>query len=127
MEPILPLSEERISQFCGNMVCVILKDGTRHVGVLSSCKNGKVTLNDHPENPTTHQYESPAESGPAKPAKKKSRKPKSKAGTVSLSTEDAQTKTYGPYRPYPYGYPFYPFGGLVAFELAAIAFLLLLL
>ncbi|AJY73814.1 hypothetical protein [Paenibacillus beijingensis] len=131
MEPILPLHEERIQQFCGNMVCVVLKDGRRHIGVLSSCKNGRVHLNDFPDSPKTHHLPTIAQSEPVKPGKKKTRKPKTKSGSVSTELSDAQTKAYAPYgpgfRPYPYRYPYYPFGAFVAFELAAIAFLLLIL
>ncbi|MNZ59228.1 hypothetical protein D3C78_772590 [compost metagenome] len=47
MNQMFPLREDTIQPFCGMPVCVIMHDGSRHVGILSSCKDGKVMLNAH--------------------------------------------------------------------------------
>lgn len=46
MEPIYPLTEEHLDRFRGQLVCVVMKDGTRHVGVLSRCRGGRLVLNE---------------------------------------------------------------------------------
>lgn len=48
MEPIFPLHEDHVSRFCGLPVCIVTKDGKRHVGVLSNCRGGRVMLNGDP-------------------------------------------------------------------------------
>ncbi|WP_028612213.1 hypothetical protein [Paenibacillus harenae] len=121
MEPIYPLREDVIHQFCGMPVCVIMNDGTRHVGILSSCRNGKVLLNA--------ETSGGAEAVLAKvqpQAVKKKKGAKGKKGS-DLNTEKAHTQAYLD-DPYYYGPgSYYPWGGALALDLALIAFLFLLL
>ena len=125
MEPIFPLHEERISQFCGQVVCAVMKDGTRYVGVLSSCKGGRLMLNDQPSGHHHHSHD--AGISAAKPDKKKNSKSK-KAAKETEPT--AETQAFGPYG-YGYGYGYgpgyYPFGPPIGLELGLLAFLFLLL
>lgn len=120
MEQIYPLEESVISRFCGMPVCIVTHDGARHIGVLSHCRGGKLTLNEEPGAQTLAEAESPkAGKAKGKPKGKASKKTKEKA---------AQTQAY-PYDPYYYNYnPGYysPFGGAFAIDLALIAFLFLL-
>ncbi|GGG76149.1 hypothetical protein [Paenibacillus radicis (ex Gao et al. 2016)] len=119
MEQIYPLQEEVIANFCGLPVCVIMQDGTRHVGVLSHCRNGRLTLNGQQE-----EVEAAAELNKAKPSKLKKGKGKnSKAAAPKVETVQAQAY---PYDPYAYN-PFFPIGGAIALDLALVAFLFLLL
>ncbi|MFS0723519.1 hypothetical protein [Paenibacillus sp. 1P07SE] len=129
MEPIFPLHEERINQFCGQVVCAVMKDGSRYVGVLSSCKGGRLMLNDHPSDSSGHpghaHHSYGADISAAKPEKKKNAKNRKKAAENTT----AQTQAFYPYGPYP-GYgprPYYPFGPPLALELGLLAFLFLLL
>jgi len=117
MEPIYPLQEEHIKHFCGNMVCVVTKEGKRHVGILTSCRGGRVYLNEQSSSQGDKTY-----------LQNKSKKKSSKTGktaSAKIAAEKAQVKAWG----YPYdGYgPYYPFAEVLAFELAAIAFLFLLI
>ncbi|XEC95603.1 hypothetical protein AB6A23_03250 [Paenibacillus tarimensis] len=111
MEPILPLEEGRISQFCGQLVCAVTKDGKRYVGLLSRCSGGKITLN-----------EEAAASGKVNLANKPRGKNRRRRKAAAL-TEEAQTQAWGPYGPA----GFYPFGPVVVLELALLASLFLLL
>jgi hypothetical protein len=127
MEPLYPLTEERIRPFCGNIVCVLMQDGTRHVGVLSSCGKGRVILNG--ELPGSgklyvNQSSGGGTSTLAAGSKKRGRKARKSAPT-------AQTLAYpfgyaGPGF-YPGFYPRHPFGGELALDLALIALLFLIL
>ncbi|MBB3114711.1 hypothetical protein FHS18_006854 [Paenibacillus phyllosphaerae] len=127
MEPIYPLHEERINMFCGMPVCIVTKEGTRHIGILSHCKSGKITLNAHtkPETAVNVVEEQAREAtASAKGAKKK--KNAKKATASAASDEKAQTQAY-PYDPYlPYYRPYNPWGEFFAIDLALIAFLFLL-
>jgi hypothetical protein len=121
MEPIYPLQEEHVKNFCGNVVCIVTKEGTRHIGIMSSCRGGKVYLNEQPVSSSTSQGDKTYLQGKAK---KKGAK-LAKVTSEQAAAEQAQTKVWG--NPY-YGYgPYSPFGEVLAFELAAIAFLFLLL
>ncbi|WP_020617789.1 hypothetical protein [Paenibacillus daejeonensis] len=129
MEPIFPLHEERISQFCGQVVCAVMKDGTRYVGVLSSCKGGRLMLNDHGSHGHTGHPHISSDAGisAAKPDKKKNSKSK-KAAKEAEPT--AETQAFGPYGygyNYGYGPGYYPFGPPIGLELGLLAFLFLLL
>ncbi|CAM4489386.1 hypothetical protein [Paenibacillus tarimensis] len=128
MQPIYPLTEERVRGFCGNLVCVVMQDGTRHVGFLSTCQGGKLTLNGDAApavqgKPSgTRRKSSRLSSQASRTAGKKKRSGK-KAGS-------AQTLAY----PYGYGYGYgygypgaYPYGAAVTLDLALIALLLLVL
>ncbi|MFF2094224.1 hypothetical protein [Paenibacillus sp. NPDC058174] len=119
MEQIYPLQEEVIANFCGLPVCVIMRDGTRHIGVLSHCRNGRLTLNEQ-----EGEAEAAAEVNQAKPGKQKKGKGKSSKAPAAKK-ETVQAQAY-PYDPYAYN-PYFPFGGRIALDLALVAFLFLLL
>ncbi|MBB6669484.1 hypothetical protein [Cohnella nanjingensis] len=46
MIPISPLSEEHLSRFVGAPVCAMTHDGKCHYGILRSCENGHIYLNE---------------------------------------------------------------------------------
>ncbi|PWV89362.1 hypothetical protein DFQ01_14713 [Paenibacillus cellulosilyticus] len=127
MEPIFPLQEDHISRFCGLPVCIVTHDGRRHVGVLSNCRSGRVTLNGPMGSPNAgqhanvNQYHSTAEI--AETPKKQNKKNKKQA--VQDESQKVQTQAYDGYG-YDYGY-YNPWGAAFAIDLAAIAFLFLLL
>ncbi|MFD2615158.1 hypothetical protein [Paenibacillus gansuensis] len=50
MYPIYPITKDAVLPFSGQLVCAVLKDGTRHVGILSRVHNGKLILNETEEN-----------------------------------------------------------------------------
>lgn len=119
MERIFPLQEDVVHQYCGLPVCVVMNDGTRHVGILSSCQGGRMLLN--------------ADAGggaEAMLAKVQPKDSKKKKGGKAIKEDhksgqpQAQTQAYF-YDPY-YG-PYYPWGGALALDLALIAFLFLIL
>lgn len=123
MERIFPLNEEVVNQFCGYPVCVVMNDGTRHVGILSSCGGGKVQLNAGAGGTEA----SVTQAQPQVSKKKKGVKGKTEGAHKSSGQSAAQTQSY-PYDPYYYGpQPYYPWGGALALDLALIAFLFLLL
>ncbi|MFC5652747.1 hypothetical protein ACFPYJ_27310 [Paenibacillus solisilvae] len=128
MEPIYPLHEDRINQFCGVPVCIVTHEGNRHVGILTSCRNGRVTLNGdgQSEQPTTV---STATQGKVTNGKGKYKK-KGQKGDKPVEAKEhvkAQTQSAYPYDPY-YGYgPYHPFAEAFAIDLSLIAFLFLLL
>lgn len=129
MEQVYPLHEEVVSRYCGLPVCVVMNDGTRHVGILSSCQNGQVCLNG----------DASSKSGPeatlmkAQPSVSKKKKGgKGNKATEHLSGKiQAQTQQAYPYDPdgYDYGYQnnYNPWGGTLLLDFALIAFLFLLL
>lgn len=119
MEPIFPLQEVVVNRYCGYPVCVIMNDGTRHVGILSACGSGKVLLNAQAG--STEAILTQAQ--PKVSKKKKGGKEKTEVHDQSGKPQ-AQTQAY-PYDPYYYG--LYPWGGALALDLALIAFLFLLL
>lgn len=117
MDPIYPLSEERISQFCGSPVLIVMKDGTRHIGQLTACRGGKVLLNGG------------AASEQAKPSGKKGRLSKKNGKSRKASSAAQAQAPVQPYSPYGYGgYPGYGpgLGPALTLSLAAIAFMFLL-
>ncbi|QHW33145.1 hypothetical protein GZH47_21725 [Paenibacillus rhizovicinus] len=132
MEQIYPLHEENIKQFCGMSVCVVTHDGKRHVGVLSRCHEGKIMLNERPES-TVNATVGIQQGKVTKVTNQKSKKQKKgKTTAESKPKETAQTQAYYPYDPYygdAYGYGSYGFGfgESLAFDLASIAFLFLLI
>ncbi|KZE74668.1 hypothetical protein AV545_13145 [Paenibacillus jamilae] len=48
MFPIYPVNEASVAPHGGRMVCAIMRDGTRHIGILSGCSKGKLMLNGYP-------------------------------------------------------------------------------
>jgi hypothetical protein len=134
MEPIYPLHEEVVSRYCGMPVCAVMQDGSRYIGILSSCKDGKLCLNGEPEASSDEAQLNKAKSAVSK--KTKGGKNKKEAKPISQPVK-AQTQAY-PYDPYGYGYnggygygygpqPYNPWGGALALDFALIAFLFLLL
>lgn len=118
----IPLYERCITPMCGRMVCVVLKDGTRHIGRLSLCREGKVYLNGGEHH---HAESGSSDSNLSKSTKSKKNKKKSK-----LEVKEANANTtslgYGPYGG-PYGpYGRYGFGAPLSFDLGLIALLFLL-
>ncbi|UVI31370.1 hypothetical protein [Paenibacillus spongiae] len=120
MEPI-PLQEEHIHNFRGMPVCIVTKDGNRHVGIITSCRDGRVYLNEgygeDETGPVTSEYqgEKPYLQG------KESRKGRKSGKNLSVKkAEKAETKAF------PFN-PFFPFGRAFAIDLALIAFLFLLI
>jgi hypothetical protein len=119
MDPIYPVNEEICSRLIGAPVCAVLNDGTRHYGIISRVEGGKLILNDDPEQDFVEA------SSYGKKGKSKaniSAKQKSSRGKTASKQGKAQISAFGPAG---FGYP-YPFGGRIAIDLAAIAFLLLL-
>ncbi|CDN42303.1 hypothetical protein [Paenibacillus sp. D9] len=134
MEPIRPLHEEHVQRFCGMPVCAILKDGTRHMGILTACHGGRIYLNGGEEH---HKRQQQGIGILGKPAKGKAKKSKaSKPVQEQVMEQEAHTQAYpygpgaGPYGPGfyggrgPYGYGY---GAAVGVDLAFLAFLLLLI
>lgn len=145
LQPIYPLNEETIKQFCGMPVCVVTNEGERHVGILSRCHGGRIMLNESQAG-MKHQTAGHTTAGQqgkvtnTKVKKKKSGKPtksavedKAHKSHKSQSKEAAQTQAYYPYDPFYYdnsynGDGFNPFfGDAIAFDLASLAFLFLLI
>ncbi|WP_053374361.1 hypothetical protein [Paenibacillus sp. FJAT-27812] len=125
MEQIYPLHEEVVNRFCGYPVGVIMKDGTRHVGILSSCGSGKLQLNAEAGGMEASVTQSQAQSQVSK--KKKGGKGKTEEAHQSSGKSKLQTQAY-PYDPYYYGpQPYYPWGGALSLDFALVAFLFLLL
>ncbi|WP_195575707.1 hypothetical protein [Paenibacillus sp. 1001270B_150601_E10] len=123
----IPLNEQIISQFCGRPVCVITQDGTRYIGQLSRCSQGKLVLNEqsHAAGTATGGHTDKVEERVPKKGKK-STKHKSKASTAPAATTNSE---YGPYGGYPPPYPYTPypfFGPRVELDLALITLLFLL-
>ncbi|MBW7476521.1 hypothetical protein K0T92_17530 [Paenibacillus oenotherae] len=126
MEQIYPLHEENINQFCGMPVCIVTTDGQRHVGILSSCNGGRVSLNAGAEQSHGHHYGSQgALTHLQAKAKNKKQRGKTKKAVPNPVPDNntVQTQAWG----YPYGYGFSPFGAAFAIDLALIAFLFLLI
>ncbi|WP_336789502.1 hypothetical protein [Paenibacillus sp. MMO-177] len=125
MEQIYPLEEDIVSRFCGMPVYIIMKDGTRHIGMLSRCSGGKLTLN---EDPNVSAADEP-EAATVQSSKKSKKSPKSKVrpqGKSSKPEQPVQTQSY-PFDPYDYEpRPYYPFRDLITLDFALIAFLFLL-
>lgn len=113
MYPIHPISQDTVKPLYGQLVCVMMKDGTRHVGVLSLLHKGRLILNDD-----SNEQLGPVEKEP-KQKKKKGNKIHKKSLTTS-SLPDAHINYY-PYNPY------YGFRERLVLDIALIGFLFLLL
>ncbi|MFB9324892.1 hypothetical protein ACFFSY_02910 [Paenibacillus aurantiacus] len=136
MEPIFPLHEERINMFCGMPVCIITKEGTRHIGILSHCRGGLVTLNADQIGPAISSEKPTSEEKKAKGKNaKKGKKAETKAAVAPPAKAEIQAYPFDPLDPFyrypepgPYTYrPYNPFGEAFAIDLSLIAFLFLLL
>lgn len=113
----IPLYEHCILPMCGRMVCVVLKDGTHHVGRLSACRDGRIYLNGGENKHSEHHA-----SDSSLPNSSKSKKGKKKS-KPEVKEVNASGFGYGPYGG-PYGG--YAFGAPFAFDLGLIALLFLL-
>ena len=124
MGRIYPLHEEVVNQFCGYPVGVIMNDGTRHVGILSSCGGGRLLLNGG--NGGVGISEANLTEAQTQISKKK----KGVKGKMEITDKSAQkklqTQAY-PYDPYYYDRPYNPWGEALFLDLALIAFLFLLI
>lgn len=74
MFPIYPITETGVAPYGGQMVCAVMHDGTRHVGILSGCSKSKLMLNGYPSFPPDSLYAG----GYNKKVKKQAQKPSSK-------------------------------------------------
>ncbi|EFM11795.1 conserved hypothetical protein [Paenibacillus curdlanolyticus YK9] len=129
MEPIFPLHEDHVSRFCGLPVCIVTKDGKRHVGVLSNCRGGRVMLNGDPSHHSgPNAYLDHHDSSELAKNKKGKQHKKNKKAYAQEEQQQVQTKDYG-YDDYGYGggYGYNPWGTAFAIDLSLIAFLFLLL
>ncbi|ASR45999.1 MULTISPECIES: hypothetical protein [Paenibacillus] len=112
MIPIYPVNEASVAPYGGQMVCAVMRDGTRYVGILSGCSKGKLMLNGYPSSSPGSLYSgsySNKEKQQDKKAssKKKKRNPKNKAN----SSAKLNSLTRPPNRPLSPSYP-YDTGGL---------------
>ncbi|GGG21168.1 hypothetical protein [Paenibacillus abyssi] len=114
MQPIYPLNEKNISRHCGQLVCAVTADGSRHIGILSSCRGGQLILNDEAVDDVS------GGTLQMKGAKKAPRKGKGRKAKPAV----AQTLGYpaGPFGPG----PFFPFGSRVVLDLALLTLLFLI-
>ena len=130
MEPIFPLTEEHLDRFRGQLVCVVMKDGTRHVGILGHCRSGKLVLNegeDAAHGDIAGQQSEPKgkRRGRNRPGSRKGGKPEAQAAGFGGEWFGPPAFVEGPYWP-PYG-PYGFFGPRLALDLALIALVLLIL
>ncbi|RAP76965.1 hypothetical protein [Paenibacillus montanisoli] len=128
MQPIYPLHEDTIKQFCGMPVCAVTHDGERHIGVLTRCHGGKLMFNEREgsalQNASSTVHQGKVTNTKTK-AKTKTKKGK-KAVTEAKPQEAAQTQAFYPYDPY-YDDPYYGWGDAFFLDLASLAFLFLLI
>ncbi|WP_028558883.1 hypothetical protein [Paenibacillus pinihumi] len=121
MEPVFPLNEERIQPLSGHVVCAVNKQGQRYLGILHSCRNGRLVLNG-PEG-GRHVYHHPHSSAGAagKSSGKKGRKQQKKQiQATSLEPQGvAEPSVPNGYQP--------RFGPPTGLDLEEVAFLFLLL
>lgn len=99
-----PIQAEHCKLLIGQPVCIVLHDGTEHIGWLSRVENGKLVLN-----------ETPSLAVAASKAGKRTGAKKDR-GKASVSAF-----WYPPFPPYPY------LGARLAVDLAAVALLFLLI
>lgn len=122
MGPLYPLHEEVVKHYCGYPVCIIMNDGSRHVGILSACGSGNVMLNAGPG-----EAEAMINQIQPKVSKKKKEGNSKKTEVHKSGKAQAMTQAY-PYDSNYYGPQYYnPWGGPLILSLALIAFLFLLL
>ena len=127
MEPIYPLNEDRIRPLCGNVVCIVMKDGTEHVGVLSGCRGGRLYLNGDASGTAGGPKIRGDRAQGRKSNSKKTAKGKASSSLQKDAASDAFTQAWGYGGPGYYPGPYYPFGAALAIDLALIALLFLVL
>ncbi|CAM3120612.1 hypothetical protein PASE110613_17520 [Paenibacillus sediminis] len=115
MIPIYPINEETISPHYGQMVCVILHDGSRYVGQLTKSNNGQIILNGEL-----------TDSGvpPKTLDKVKHYKKRSSTSKVQKTDKVANISTLAPppyYPDYATGHIRYGYGGAITLNLDQIA------
>ncbi|WP_127491053.1 hypothetical protein [Paenibacillus glycanilyticus] len=126
MEQIYPLEEDIVSRYCGMPVYIIMKDGSRHIGRLSKCKGGKLTLNGDPNVSDADEPEAVPDKSSSKKSKKNSKSKFQQQAKSSKPEQPVQTQSY-PFDPYYYEpRPYYPFRDLITLDFALVAFLFLL-
>lgn len=126
MEPIYPLTEEHLDRFRGQLVCVVMQDGTRHVGVLSRCRGGRLVLNGDAGGDGDGAAQVEASGKRRSRRRSESRKRGGKtAGEAAYAAGFGSGGWAGPpYGPYgPYGF----FGPRLLLDLALIALVFLIL
>lgn len=106
MERIYPLKEDVISRFRGMLVCVVFKNGFRQIGVLESCHNGMLELNESPfgfgrrhsaeymDDRLEKQAQPTSTATPQKPAGSRKNK---KAKAAGLSKTNHSPNNYAPH------------------------------
>ncbi|RXZ84782.1 hypothetical protein EBB07_01840 [Paenibacillaceae bacterium] len=124
MERIYPITEEYVSRFCGQVVCAVMEDGTRHIGVLSSCRGGQLYFNE--ENiDDADTMDVLHKSGLSKRKPRSKRKKTSVKGKALTKAFPGGGEPFGSY-PGPYGPGgFSPFRTPFVLDLALIALLFL--
>ncbi|AET57191.1 hypothetical protein HPL003_02035 [Paenibacillus terrae HPL-003] len=154
MFPIYPVNEANVAPHGGRLVCAVLHDGTRHVGILSGCSKGKLMLNGYPSSFSNSFYagnynDKGKQELKKISSKKKKRNPKNKANSSAkisslvkppreplsssppYDTGGFAGNGYGSYGNggpgYRGGYGGYGYGAGLALDLALIAFLFLLI
>ncbi|OAZ46761.1 hypothetical protein [Paenibacillus polymyxa] len=151
MFPIYPVNEANVAPHGGRMVCAVMRDGTRHIGILSGCSKGKLMLNGYPSSfPDSLYAGSYSNKGKQKAKKisskmqKKNSKNKARSSAKLNSFNRPPDELLNPYFPYNVG-AFdsngnrgygngragyrgrYGYGAGLALDLALIAFLFLLI
>ena len=133
MEPIYPLTEENLDQFRGQLVCVVMRDGTRHVGILGHCRGGRLVLNEDAGDGHGEVAGQPSE---AKGKRRGRERSGSRKGSRKQAGEAARAAGFagewGGYPEYgPWGGgcvpPYALFGPRLALDLALIALVFLIL
>lgn len=136
MIQVYPIREERIESLRGHMVCVITQRGEQHIGRVSGCRNGKLVLeieddsveseceeqeqehHEHKQEEQEHhekkKHSSPEKHKNRKKPLKKRRKHQKKCGCSTANTSAFLPNRIRRRR-------------AIEFDLAAIAFLFLLL
>lgn len=109
MERIYPLQEDVISRCCGMLVCVIFKNGAKQIGVLESCHNGLLELDDTPfgRSPGHMDEQLEPQAGPAPaviPNKTSRNRENKKAKAAGASKANQSTTNYAPQTDNPASY-----------------------
>ncbi|MET3212015.1 UNVERIFIED_CONTAM: hypothetical protein ABIC26_005002 [Paenibacillus sp. PvR008] len=151
MFPIYPVNEANVAPHGGRLVCAVLHDGTRHVGILSGCSKGKLMLNGYPSSFSGSLYAGNYNNKGKQEAKKiSSTKKKRNSKNKVRSSAKLNSLIRPPDRPLSPSYPYntgglagngyggygngrpgygggYGYGAGLALDLALIAFLFLLI
>ncbi|GLX67486.1 hypothetical protein [Paenibacillus glycanilyticus] len=112
MDQIYPLQEEVVSHYRGMPVYIVMKDGSRHIGLLSKCAGGKLELDGDPNAATATEPEPPQQQvkSPSKKNKKNAASKSKSQANSSKSAYPVQTQSFpfdpSYYEPRPhYSYP----------------------